>query len=82
MTPDGGGASRRQRRRAGAHRKQRTRSRSALRRTVVVGGAVVCIGLAYEVSAPTGNALSIVIPVGGANGSNFFSSTSSKATSS
>ena len=41
-----------------AHR--RPRKRSALTRVVAAGGAVVCIGAAYEVTAPTVHALSIV----------------------
>jgi len=41
-----------------AHR--RPRKRSPLTRVVAAGGAVVCIGAAYEVTAPTVQALSIV----------------------
>lgn len=41
-----------------AHR--RPRKRSPLTRVVAAGGAVVCIGAAYEVTAPTVHALSIV----------------------
>jgi len=65
MTPDDG-AGRRRRKKRGAHRVPR--KRSALTRVVAVGGAVVCIGVAYEVNTPTADALSIVIPVGDANG--------------
>jgi hypothetical protein len=67
MTPDRGGAGRRQRKRAGAHRKRRTNS--ALRRTVVVSGAVACIGMAVEAATPTADALSIVFTTPNADGS-------------
>jgi hypothetical protein len=67
MTPDGNAAGRRQRTRSGAHRVPR--KRSALARIVAGGGAVVCIAVAYEVSSPIAEALSIVIPVGDAGGS-------------
>jgi len=45
-------------RRRGAHWKPRRRS--TLTRVVAAGGAVVCIGAAYEITAPTVHALSIV----------------------
>jgi hypothetical protein len=50
----------------GVHRAPR--KRSALTRTAAVGGAVVCIGMAYELGAPTADALSMVIPLGDGNG--------------
>jgi hypothetical protein len=65
MTP-GSGAHRRQCRTSGAHRAPR--KRSALTRTVAAGGAVVCIGAAYEATAPTVHALSIVFYNPQANG--------------
>jgi hypothetical protein len=42
----------------GTHR--RPRKRSALSRAIAAGGAVVCIGTVYEVTAPTVQALTIV----------------------
>lgn len=65
MTP-GSGATRRQRRTSGAHRVPR--KRSVLTRTVAAGGAIVCIGAAYEATAPTVHALSIVFYTPQANG--------------
>lgn len=60
MTPDGNGASQRGRvREGGAHRV--SRGRSVLCRTVVVGGAAACIGVAFDL-APTAEALSVVFP--------------------
>jgi hypothetical protein len=43
---------------SGAHR--RPRKRSAMSRAVAAGGAVICIGAVYEVTAPTVQALTIV----------------------
>jgi hypothetical protein len=65
MTP-GSGANRRQRRTSGAHRVPRRRS--VLTRTVAAGGAIVCIGAAYEATAPAVHALSIVFYTPQANG--------------
>lgn len=65
MTP-GSGANRRQRRTSGSHRMPR--KRSVLTRAVAAGGAVVCIGAAYEATAPTVHALSIVFYTPQANG--------------
>ena len=39
------------------------------RRAVAAGGAVACIGVAYELGTPIAEALSIVIPLGDATGS-------------
>jgi hypothetical protein len=44
--------------RTGSHRKPTTRS--VLTRTIAAGGAVVCIGTAYQVTTPVAHALSIV----------------------
>jgi hypothetical protein len=44
------------------------RKRSVLTRTVAAGGAIVCIGAAYEATAPTVHALSIVFYTPQANG--------------
>jgi hypothetical protein len=52
--------------RAAAHR--RSRKRSPLTRAVAAGGAVICIGAAYEVTAPTVHALSIVFRAPDGNG--------------
>src|SRR5690349_17396624 len=49
-----------------AHR--RLRKRSPLTRAVAAGGAVICIGAAYEVTAPTVHALSIVFRSPDGNG--------------
>jgi hypothetical protein len=51
----------------GAHRKPRKRSR--LTRAVAAGGAVICIGAVYEMTAPTVHALSIVFRTPQADGS-------------
>jgi hypothetical protein len=61
------GVSQRQVRSGGAHRVPRRRS--AVTRTVAAGGVVVCMGAAYEVTAPTVHALSIVFRTPEANGS-------------
>jgi hypothetical protein len=67
MTPGSGiGDYSRQVGKAAAHR--RPRKRSALTRVVAAGGAVVCIGAAYEVTAPTVHALSIVFRAPDGNG--------------
>lgn len=55
-----GGAGRRRRKRSGTHRK--TRSRSWLARSAAAAGAAICIGAAYDLSAPTADALSILLP--------------------
>lgn len=54
-------ADRPQLKKTGAHRMRR-KHRSALTRTVAVGGAAICIGAAYDMSTPTAEALSILIP--------------------
>lgn len=54
---------RRQRKNAGAHRKSRARKgRSVFTRTVAAGGAAMAIGGAYQATAPTAQALSILLP--------------------
>jgi|GEM_PF-3707059 len=60
-------SNRRQRRRAGAHRKSRKR-RSLFARAIAAGGAALAIGAAYEVSAPTAQALIIRVPGFTSNG--------------
>src|SRR6476659_11504735 len=50
----------------GAHRAPRRRQ-SVIGRTVVVGGAAVCIGLLAEMNVPDANALSILLPGGNGN---------------
>ncbi|MGV0795187.1 hypothetical protein [Mycolicibacterium sp. XJ1819] len=61
MTPDRIDAgTRRRKKRAGSHR--RSRRRSMLTRTVIAGGAALCIGAVYELSIPTAEALSILLP--------------------
>src|SRR6478735_8664335 len=50
----------------GAHRVSRKRN-SVIGRTVVVGGAAVCIGLLAEMNVPDANALSILLPGGNGN---------------
>ncbi len=45
------------------------RKRSAVTRAVAAGGAVACIGVAYELGTPIAEALSIVIPLGDTSGS-------------
>ncbi len=65
MTTDSG-VSQRQLRGTGAHRTARKRSK--LTRTIAAGGAVVCIGAVYEITAPTVHALSIVFRTPQANG--------------
>jgi hypothetical protein len=52
---------RRQPRKTGAHRRRR-KHRSVLTRTVAVGGAAICIGAAYDLSTPTADAFSILLP--------------------
>lgn len=59
MISDRSGTGRRQVKKTGKHRKP-GKQRSALTRTVAAGGAAVAIGVAYEVSAPLADALSIV----------------------
>src|SRR2546421_6845848 len=51
---------------SGAHR--RLGKRSPFTRAIAAGGAVVCIGAAYEVTAPTVHALSIVFRSPAGNG--------------
>ena len=51
----------------GAHRRRRKHP-SALTRSIAVGGAAVCIGVANDLSTPVADAFSIVIPVGSTNG--------------
>jgi hypothetical protein len=65
MTTDSG-VSQRQLRGTGAHKAPR--KRSVLTRTIAAGGAVVCIGAVYEMTAPTVHALSIVFRTPQANG--------------
>jgi hypothetical protein len=65
MTTDNG-VSQQQLNGTGAHRTPR--KRSALTRTIAAGGAVVCIGVVYEMTAPTVHALSIVFRSPQANG--------------
>jgi hypothetical protein len=50
----------------GVHRK--SRKRSVLTRTVAAGGAAFCIGAAYDLSTPTADALSILLPGPSVNG--------------
>ena len=50
----------------GAHRASRRRQ-SVVGRTVMVGGAAVCIGLLAEMNVPDANALSILLPGGNGN---------------
>jgi hypothetical protein len=66
MTPGSGGC-RRQVRRSGAHRKTRER-RPILTRTLAAAAAVVCLGAAYEATAPTVHALAIVFRTPDGNG--------------
>lgn len=65
MTTDSG-VSQQQLKGTGAHRTPR--KRSALTRAIAAGGAVVCIGVVYEMTAPTVHALSIVFRTPQANG--------------
>jgi hypothetical protein len=65
MTRDGG-LGRQQDISSGAHR--RPRKRSAMSRAVAAGGAVICIGAVYEVTAPTVQALTIVFRSTGGTG--------------
>ena len=67
MTPNSANARRRQPKNAGAHRRRR-KHRSALTRTVAIGGAAICIGAAYDLSTPTADALSILLPGRTVNG--------------
>ncbi len=67
MTPNSANARRRQPKKTGAHRRRR-KHRSALTRTVAIGGAAICIGAAYDLSTPTADALSIVLPGRTVNG--------------
>jgi hypothetical protein len=60
-------ADRWQLKKTGAHRRRR-KHRSALTRTVAVGGAAICIGAAYDLSTPVADALSIVLPGRTVNG--------------
>src|ERR1700704_6221011 len=53
--------------RYGAHRMPR--KRSVLSRSIAAGGAVVCIGAVYEITAPTAHAFSIVFRSPDGNGS-------------
>ncbi len=67
MATYGGGAGRREHKTtAGAHRAPR-RHQALVIRTVAVGGAFVCIGLASEMNLPDADALSILIPSGNGN---------------
>ena len=66
MTPGSGGR-RRQVRQSGVHRKTRER-RPILTRTVAAAAAVVCIGAAYEATAPTVHALAFVFRSPDGNG--------------
>ena len=52
--------------RTGSHRASRKRQ-SVVGRTVMVGGAAVCIGLLAEMNVPDANALSILLPGGNGN---------------
>jgi hypothetical protein len=52
--------------RVGAHRMPR--KQATLSRAIAVGGAAFCIGAVAEGTAPTAEALSIVLPGGGLNG--------------
>jgi hypothetical protein len=61
MTLESTTKGRRQPKKTGAHRKRR-KHHSALTRTVAAGGAAICIGAAYDLSTPTADALSILIP--------------------
>src|ERR1700752_4848705 len=65
MTRNSNSAGPQRRKREGAHRAPR--GRSALTRTVAAGGAVACIGVAYEVATPTADALSILFNIGAGN---------------
>jgi hypothetical protein len=67
MTPNSANARRRQPKKAGAHRRRR-KHRSALTRTVAAAGAAICIGAAYDISTPTADALSILLPGRTVNG--------------
>ena len=51
----------------GAHRRRRKHP-SALTRSIAIGGAAVCIGVANDLSTPVADAFSIVLPVGSTNG--------------
>lgn len=53
--------------RVGAHRKPR-KGRSAFARTVAASGAAICIGAAYDLSTPSADALSILLPGPTVNG--------------
>ena len=66
MTPGSAGR-RRQAGRGGAHRRARKR-RPMLTRAVAAGATVVCIGAAYEATAPTVHALAIVFRTPDGNG--------------
>jgi hypothetical protein len=63
MVPDrkAGDGRRRRRQKTGAHRKSRGKRR-ILTRTVAAGGVAMAIGAAYEATAPTAQALSILLP--------------------
>jgi hypothetical protein len=67
MTPNCTNSDRPQLKTTGAHRRRR-KHRSALTRTVAVGGAAICIGVAYDLSTPTADALSILLPGRTVNG--------------
>ncbi|MGV0849511.1 hypothetical protein [Mycolicibacterium phlei] len=66
MSSDRNDAGRRRGKRGAAHRRGR-RSRSWLARSLAAGGAAVCIGAAYDLSTPSADALSILLPGGSAN---------------
>jgi hypothetical protein len=66
MISDRSGNGRRQVKKTGKHRKP-AKQRSVLTRTVAAGGAAVAIGVAYEVSTPLADALSIVFHDGKGN---------------
>ena len=67
MTSDASDASRRRRANVGVHRKKR-RGRSWLTRAVAAGGAAVCVGAAHDLTTPTADALSILLPGPTVNG--------------
>lgn len=67
MTPDRNDAVRRGTNKSGAHRRAR-KGRSLFTRTIAVGGAAMAIGVAYELSTGTADALSILIPGSTADG--------------
>src|SRR5262245_11619744 len=67
MLSNGDGAGRQGRRStSGTHRAAR-KNRSLVIRTVGVGGAFVCLGLAAEMNLPDAEALSILLPAGNGN---------------